>query len=79
MAMPPRFKPSCPPDAHKVMRDPENSIRAALAVKISDAELQNGADNICQLLSAFSKTPLTLCSESLKGCRDHRRVCAAAA
>jgi hypothetical protein len=48
------------------MRDPENSIRAALAVKISDAELQNGADNICQLLSAFSKTPLTLCSDTVR-------------
>lgn len=66
MSMPERFQPKCPPDAHKVMRDPENQVKASLAVAVNDSELDNGADNICELIAAFSKKPLVLCSERVK-------------
>lgn len=66
MSMPKRFQPKCPPDAHKVMRDPENKVIATLAVKVEDYELENGADNICELITAFSKKPLILCSDKVK-------------
>lgn len=66
MSMPPRFEPSCPPDAHKVMRDPENKVVAELCVAISDHELSYGVANICDLLSAFSKKPLLYCSDKVR-------------
>ncbi len=61
--MPQRFQPSCPPDAHKVIRDPENKVSAELCVRIEDGELRNGAREICELLGAFSKTPIVSCSQ----------------
>ena len=66
MSMPQRFEPSCPPDAHKVMRDPENKVEAELCVAIKDSELTFGVNNICDLLSAFSAKPLLLCSEKAR-------------
>ena len=72
MPMPPRFKPSCPPDAHKVIREPENKVLAELCVRIEDAELENGAREVCELLGAFSKSPIVSCSDKarleIEGC-----------
>ncbi|HAH70572.1 MAG TPA: hypothetical protein DCL74_02215 [Succinivibrionaceae bacterium] len=66
MSMPPRFEPSCPPDAHKVMRDPQNKVNAILAVSIPDSELQYDVADICDLLSAFSKKPVIYCSDTVR-------------
>ena len=66
MSMPPRFEPTCPPDAHKVMREPENKVAAKLCVAVEDHELSYGTANICDLLSAFSKTPLISCSDKVR-------------
>ncbi|MDD6318439.1 MAG: hypothetical protein PUA61_06290 [Succinatimonas hippei] len=66
MPMPPRFQPSCPPDAHKVMRDPENKVAAALCVRVEDKELENGPREICELLGAFSKNPIISCSDNAR-------------
>ncbi len=66
MSMPPRFEPTCPPDAHKVMRDPENKVIAEICVAIEDSELSFGVNNICDLLSAFSQKPLLLCSNKVR-------------
>jgi hypothetical protein len=66
MPMPPRFKPSCPPDAHKVIRDPENKVSALLCVKVEDRELENGSREVCELLGAFSRTPIVSCSDDAR-------------
>ncbi len=66
MSMPQRFEPTCPPDAHKVMRDPQNKVNAILAVNIPDSELQYDVADICDLLSAFSKKPVIYCSDAVR-------------
>ncbi|MGN0908861.1 MAG: hypothetical protein ACI4NA_04510 [Succinivibrio sp.] len=66
MPMPPRFQPSCPPDAHKVIRDPENKVAAQLCVRIEDPEFKNGAREICELLGAFAKNPIISCSDKAR-------------
>lgn len=66
MSMPQRFEPTCPPDAHKVMREPQNKVNAILAVKVPDSELQYDVADICDLLSAFSKKPVIYCSDAVR-------------
>ena len=66
MPMPERYHPECPPNAHKVIRPPENEVFALLAVKVPDSEEQNGMDNVCDMLSLMSKKPLVLCSEKME-------------
>ncbi len=66
MSMPDHFHPECPPDAHKVMRPPENEVNASLAVRVEDSELTEGGKNICDVLKSMSKTPLIVCSEKVR-------------
>lgn len=66
MPMPERYHPECPPNAHKVIRPPENEVFAILAVKVPDSEEQNGMENVCDMLSLMSKKPIVLCSEKME-------------
>ncbi len=66
MSMPERYHPECPPDAHKVIRPPENKVFATLCVKVPDDEEKNGMDNVTDILSLMSKEPLILCSEKMQ-------------
>lgn len=66
MPMPERYHPECPPNAHKVIRPPENEVFAILAVKVPDSEEQNGMENVCDMLSLMSKKPVVLCSEKME-------------
>ncbi len=66
MPMPERYHPECPPNAHKVIRPPENEVFATLVVKVPDSEEQNGIDNVCDMLSLMSKKPIVYCSEKME-------------
>ena len=66
MPMPERYHPECPPNAHKVIRPPENEVFALLAIKVPDSEEQNGIENVCDMLSLMSKKPIILCSEKME-------------
>ena len=66
MPMPERYHPECPPNAHKVIRPPENEVFATLVVKVPDSEEQNGIDNVCDMLSLMSKKPIVYCSKKWK-------------
>ncbi len=66
MPMPERYHPECPPDAHKVIRPPENEVFATLAVFVPDTEEKNGMDNVCDMLALMSKKPVVYCSEKIK-------------
>ncbi len=72
-----RLTPDCPPDAHKVMREPENRLEALLAVRVEDAELQRyGAADLCEVLALMSSTPNIICSDA---CQEAIKPHAAAA
>ncbi len=59
-----RLTPDCPPDAHKVMREPENKLNALLAVKVEDSELERyGATDLCEVLALMSSAPNIICSD----------------
>ena len=66
MSMPERYHPECPPDAHKVIRPAETEVKAQLCVRVPDCEEQNGMDNVTDILSLMSKSPLILCSDKMK-------------
>ena len=66
MSMPERYHPECPPDAHKVIRPPENEVSATLCIVVRDEEEKNGMDNVTDILSMMSKKPLILCSDHMK-------------
>lgn len=56
----------CPPDAHKVLRDAQNEVKAKLAVKIEDRELERyGAFDVCQTLALMSSEPLICASDTV--------------
>lgn len=61
-----RLDPTCPPDAHKVMRPPENEVKATLAVRIGNQELHTfGPADVTEVLSLFGGKPLIAGSEEL--------------
>ncbi len=66
MPMPERMHPECPPDAHKVIRPPENELHAKVCISVEDSELENGAGALCDTLSMFAKEPCVLCSEKVR-------------
>ncbi len=66
MPMPERYHPECPPDAHKVIRPPENKVDALLCVLVPDSEITNGMDNVTDILSMMNKKPMLLCSEKMR-------------
>lgn len=58
-----RLKPDCPPDAHKVMRPPENEVHALLCVRVEPAEIERyGASDVVEVLSLMSDQPNLCCS-----------------
>ncbi len=62
-----RLQSECPPDAHKVIRPPENKLNASLAVYVQDSELDNyNASDLCEVLSLMSEKPLIYCSDRVK-------------
>lgn len=66
MSIPQRVKPECPPDAHKVFREPENKVNAQLAVFINDKDVDNcQLEDLIYVLSLMSKSPLLICSNEL--------------
>ncbi|MCR5084229.1 MAG: hypothetical protein K6A65_01845 [Succinivibrionaceae bacterium] len=66
MAMPERMHPDCPPDAHKVIRPPENELRALLCVRVEQAEIDaHGAQAVAAILSYMSKEPLLWCEDGV--------------
>ncbi|SPT68022.1 Uncharacterised protein [Anaerobiospirillum thomasii] len=71
-----RLKPECPPDAHKVIRPPENKLHALLAIYIKDdSEIKTyGLDDFCQVLSLMGQKPLIYCNDAIK-----EQICSKAA
>lgn len=62
-----RLESECPPDAHKVIRPPENEVKATIVVKVDDSEEQkNGIADLCSVLALMSDKPLIYCSKELK-------------
>ena len=62
-----RMQTECPPDAHKVIRPPEQEVKALLCVKLNDAECEfYGEADFCQALGLMSAQPLVSCSEGLR-------------
>lgn len=59
MAHTERMQTECPPDAHKVIRPPENEVRATLCVKLhsQEAELYGIAD-FCEVLALMGAKPM---------------------
>ena len=72
MSMPEQLPPQCPPDAHKVMREPENSVNALLCICIPDSELVNGEGQVLDIISRMGKKPLILCSNQVRAVIDKR-------
>ena len=69
-----RLQPDCPPDAHKVMREPENKLNALLAVKVNLNELETfGAADAAEVLALMSSSPNLICTEEV-----YARICAQA-
>lgn len=61
-----RMQSECPPDAHKVLRDPQNEVQAKLAVRVEDRELERyGAFDLCQTLALMSSEPLICASDKV--------------
>lgn len=62
-----RLQSECPPDAHKVIRPPENKLNASLAVFVSDSELDKyNASDLCEVLALMNESPLIYCSNKVK-------------
>ncbi len=62
-----RLESECPPDAHKVIRPPENEVNATIVVKVEESEEQKyGIEDLCSVLALMSDKPLLYCNESLK-------------
>lgn len=62
-----RLETECPPDAHKVIRPPENEVKATIVVKVEDSEEQQyGIADLCAVLALMSDKPLIYCSSELK-------------
>lgn len=67
MAHTERLETECPPDAHKVIRPPENEVKATIVVKVDEAEEQQyGIEDLCSVLALMSDKPLLYCSDALK-------------
>lgn len=67
MAKQERLEAQCPPDAHKVIRPPENKVNASLVVKVADFELEKYGDrDVAEVLSLFSPKPQILCSKKVE-------------
>lgn len=61
-----RLKPDCPPDAHKVMRPPENEVNALLCVRVDPAEIERyGAYDVVEVLALMSDQPNLCCSREI--------------
>ena len=62
-----RMQTECPPDAHKVIRPPENEVNALLCVKLDAAQCAHyGQADFCSMLGLMSKHPQLVCDEELK-------------
>lgn len=62
-----RLESECPPDAHKVIRPPENEVKATIVVKIDDSEAHTfGIADLCAVIALMSAKPLLLCSPQLR-------------
>lgn len=62
-----RMQTECPPDAHKVIRPPENEVKAYLCVRLDPAECDRyGIADFCNVIGLMSSRPLLLCSDELK-------------
>ncbi|MCR5535973.1 MAG: hypothetical protein K6F05_01010 [Succinivibrio sp.] len=72
MSMPEQLPPQCPPDAHKVMREPENNVKALLCICVPDSELDNGEGQVMDIISRMGKKPLILCSDKVREVIDKR-------
>ena len=72
-----RLQPDCPPDAHKVIREPENKLNALIAVRLEDEEIEKyGAADTAEVMALMSATPNIICSSK---CADALRAQAEAA
>lgn len=61
-----RLKPDCPPDAHKVMRPPENKVSALLCVKVTPDQLQKyGPVDVMEVLALMSDKANLCCSKEV--------------
>ncbi len=72
MSMPEQLPPQCPPDAHKVIREPENKVSAQLCIVVPDSELDNGEGQVLDIISRMGKQPLILCSEKVRTIIEQR-------
>lgn len=63
-----RLQPECPPDAHKVIRPPENKVNATLVIKIADKKefLKYNSFDVCETLALFSEKPIIYCDDEIK-------------
>lgn len=67
MAHEERMQTECPPDAHKVIRPPENEVKATIVVKLNEAELEKyGIADLCSVIALMSAKPLVMCSDDLR-------------
>lgn len=59
MAHTERMQTECPPDAHKVIRPPENEVKAVICVKVNSDEAQTyGIADFCEVLALLGNKPL---------------------
>lgn len=59
MAHTERMQTECPPDAHKVIRPPENEVKATICVKVNSNEAQTyGIEDFCSVLALMGSKPL---------------------
>lgn len=57
-----RLESECPPDAHKVFREPENQLKAQLCVKVNTDEIERyGIADVLEVLSLMSEKPHLMC------------------
>lgn len=62
-----RMQTECPPDAHKVIRPPENEVKALLCVKLDAKQCEHyGKEDFCSMLALMSKHPMLWCDAALK-------------
>lgn len=62
-----RLQPECPPDAHKVMRTPENRLSARLVVRVEDSEAHaHPKEHLCEVLALMSEKPMVWCSDRVR-------------
>lgn len=60
-----RLHTECPPDAHKVLRQPDNECNALICLNIYDWEVNEyGANNVAELISIFNKKAYVCASEN---------------